>query len=154
MGKPTHNQIIQRANYGEHTHYCRTSIHSDPAKRLYDTYSLHRIADPIGNLGKWFAIAISDGTTDNVIYDSRIDAIRGQRNYEYFYTYIQIVPSSMNICDAEIFLSGVRKTYDARKNLIDKDHPKGGLEIIPRLTVEDQRAQMQGIKSNLINPEG
>lgn len=137
-----------------HTHYCRTLVHSDAAKRICDTYTLHRLADPIGNIGQWFAVAIADGTSDGVLYDSRIDAIRHQRHNEFYYVYVQIVPAQMSICDAEIFLAGVRKTYEARKKLMDRNHPQGGLEIIPRLTVEDQRAQNAGIGQNLILPEG
>jgi hypothetical protein len=136
----------------EHTHYCRTLRHSDAAKRIVETYNLHRLADPIGNTGHWFAVAIADGTTDNDLYDSRIDAIRHQHHNEHYYAYLQIVPSQMSICDAEIFLSGVRKTYDARKALVDRDHPKGGLDVIPRLTVEDQLAQNAGRPTNLIVP--
>jgi hypothetical protein len=136
-----------------HMHYCRTLDHSDAAKRIYDTYSLHRIADPIGNLGRWFAVAIADGTTDNVLYDSRRDAILHQHHNEFYYAYVQIVPSQMALCDAEIFLSGVRKTYEARKNLMDRDHRTGGLEIIPRLAIEDQRSQIAGKPTNLILPE-
>lgn len=135
-----------------HDSYCRTLEHSDAAKRISDTFSLHRIADPIGNVGKWFACAIQDGTTDNTLYDSRVDAIRHQHHNEWYYAYIQIVPSQMTVCAAEMFLSGVRKTYEARKGLMDRDSPNGGLEIIPRLTVEDQRAQNAGKPTNLIVP--
>lgn len=135
-----------------HDSYCRTLEHSDPAKRIFDTYSLHRLADPIGNLGRWFAVAIADGTTDNVLYDNRGDAVRGQRHNEFYYCYIQIVPSSMTVCAAEIFLSGVRKTYDARKALMDRNHRAGGLEIIPRLTIEDELNQQNGRTTNLIVP--
>lgn len=138
----------------EHTHYCRTLNHTDAAKRIYDAYSLHRLADPIGNLGQWFAVAIADGSTDGVLYDSRIDAITHQHHNETYYVYVQIVPSQMSICDAELFLTGVRKTYDARKAMIDRDRPSGGKVIIPRLTVEDQRAQIAGKWQNLILPKG
>lgn len=135
-----------------HTHYCRTLDHSDAAKRLVNTYQMHRMADPIGNIGRWFAIAIADGTSDNTLYDSRRDAITHQHHNEQYYAFAQIVPSDMNTCDAELYLSGVRKTYEARKNLMDREHPNGGLDIIPRLAVEDQRAQLRGVPTNLIIP--
>lgn len=135
-----------------HATYCRMLKHSDAAKRIRDTYIMHRLADPIGNIGRWFACAIQDGTTDNVLYDSRADAIRHQHHNEMYYAYVQIVPSQMSLCDAELFLSGVRKTYEARKNLIDRGAPNGGLEIIPRLAAEDQIAQINGRASNLIIP--
>lgn len=140
-----------------HQHYCRLARvfdleHTDAAKRIADTYMMHRMADPIGNIGKWFAVAIADGTTDNTLYDTRLDAITHQHHNEFYYAYVQVVPSQMTICDAEIFLSGIRKTYEARKNLIDRDHPQGGLEIIPRLAIEDQRSQNAGRPTNLVFP--
>jgi hypothetical protein len=116
---------------------------------------MHRLADPIGNLGRWFAIAIADGTSgdNNTLYDSRLDAITHQHHNETYYCYMQIVPSNMSVCDAEIYINGVRKTYQARKNLIDRDQKSGGREIITRLTAEDQIAQSRGYNStNLIVP--
>lgn len=135
-----------------HLPYCRTLHHTDAAKRIHDTYTLHRLADPIGNTGCWIACAIADGTSDNVVYDSKISAIRHQHHNEEYYAFIQIVPSNMEICDAEIYLAAVRKTYDARKSLMDRDHPKGGLEPIRRLSIEDQKNQMKGTPTNLIIP--
>lgn len=136
----------------QHSSFCATLEHSDAAKRIADTFALHRLADPIGNIGHWFACAIADGTTDNVLYDSKLDAIKHQRHNETYYAYVQIVPAQMGICEAELFLSGVRKTYKARKSLMDRDHPKGGLEPITRLSVEDQMAQVFGKPTNLIVP--
>lgn len=136
----------------QHSRYCRVLEHSDAAKRIWETYNLHRLADPIGNIGHWFACAIADGTTDNILYATKQDAIRHQHHNEEYYAYVQIVPTQMGICDAELFLSGVRKTYEARKSLMNRDHPKGGMEPISRLSVEDQLAQVFGKPTNLIVP--
>lgn len=108
---------------------------------------MHRLADPIGNIGRWFALAIADGTSGdhNTLYSSKEEAILYQHHNEQHYLYIQIVPSNMPVCDAEIYLAGVRKTYEARKNLEGRD-------IITRLTAEDQLAQSRGINTNLIIP--
>jgi hypothetical protein len=135
-----------------HQQYCRRLKHSDEAKRIAETYAMHKMADPEGNIGRWFAVAIADGRSDNTIYDNKQAAIKHQHHNEYYYAYIQISPGTMNICDAEMFLSGVRKTYDARKALMDRDHPKGGLEPITRLSAEDQIAQLRGVPTNLIVP--
>lgn len=121
--------------------------HSDEAKRLSDTYRLHRLADPIGSIGHWFAAALADGRSDNVLYDTRLDAVTHQRHNERYYTFIQIIPSDMNPCNAESHLIGVRKIYDAGFTLVDREHRAGGRSIIPRLTVEDQAAQMRSILS-------
>jgi len=139
----------------KHVQYCRTLIHSDEAKRLSDAYTMHRLADPIGNIGRWFAVAIADGTSgdNNTLYDNRLDAITHQHHNEMYYAYIQIVPSNMPVCDAEIYLAAVRNTYAARKSLIDRNHRNGGRDIITRLTVEDQIAQSLGVGStNLVIP--
>lgn len=138
-----------------HAQYCRTPLHSDAAKRISDVYTMHRLADPIGNIGHWFALAIADGTSgdDNTLYDSRGEAVKHQHHNEVYYLYIQIVPSNMPVCDAEILLNGVRKTYKARKHLLDRDNKAGGLDVITRLTAEDQIAQSNGYNStNLIVP--
>lgn len=136
----------------EHKPYCRTLDHSDAAKRIADTYAMHRLADPIASVGKWFAVALQDGTSDNTVYDTKQDAIRHQHHNEYYFTYIQIVPGTIGVCDAEFLLSGARKMSKARNALMDRDHPKGGMEPITRLTAEDQINQIGGRSSNLIIP--
>lgn len=131
--------------------------HSDAAKRLKDEYALHRLADPIGHIGRWFAVALQDGTSDHVLYDTRRDAVIHQHHNEMYYAYIQIVPSTMTMCDTEAFLAGVRKMYDKGIRLTDPDHRAGGREVITRATLEDQRSLMRTITrgtrpSNLIIP--
>ena len=121
--------------------------HSDEAKRLSDTYRLHRLADPIGSIGRWFAAALADGRSDNVLYDTRRDCVSHQRHNETFYCYVQIIPGDMNHCQAETFLLTHRKLYDAGIKLTDREHRSGGRMVIPRLTVEDQQAQMRSILS-------
>jgi hypothetical protein len=116
--------------------------HSDAAKRIVDWYSLHRIADPIGNLGRWFGCALADGSSDGVLYDTRQACIIHQKHNESYYGYIQIIPTTMTLCDAELWLSGNRKMYDAGIRLHDRDHRAGGLEVISRATFEDQIRQM------------
>jgi hypothetical protein len=121
--------------------------HSDASKRLSDTYRLHRLADPIGSVGQWFAAALSDGNSDRTLYQNRADCVRHQHHNELYYCYVQIIPGDMNHCQAESFLETHRKLYDAGIKLTDMDHRAGGLSVIPRLTVEDQMAQMRSILS-------
>lgn len=130
-----------------HAMGCRAMFreHSDAAKRMADTYNLHRTVDPYGVIGKWFAVALSDGTSDGTIYDSKRDCILHQHHNEYFYAYISIVPSSMSVCDAEIFLDINRKLYDKGIRLVDPDHKKGGRELIKRATREDHLALVSSI---------
>lgn len=120
--------------------------HSDAAKRVSDIYSLHRIADPYGNIGFWIACALADGSSDMVLYETKQKAIRHQHHNENFYTYIQIVPSNMTACEAEVMLKIARMLYDKGWRVTD------GLsrhDLIKRLGWEDQNAQSKGIVQNL-----
>lgn len=133
----------------------RKSAYGDAARRVADTYALHRLADPIGNIGQWFAVRLSDGTSDNTLYPSKKDCILHQHGEEQLYAYVQIVPATMTPEDAQIFLNTHRKLYDAGIRLVDPDHSAGGLDLITRVNREDQLANIKaalrmGKPSNLI----
>lgn len=134
-----------------HTTSCQlsgfTGDHTDAAKRIRDEYALHRIADPIGNIGKWFAVSLAEGKSDHTLYDSRRDAVTHMHHDEERFAYIQIVPSTMNYCEAEAFLNGARKMASAGIRLTDRDHRAGGREVIRRATNEDQNSLLRSILS-------
>lgn len=138
-----------------HSQWCPSKAfnHSDAAQRVSDTYNLHRIADPHGSIRKWYAAALSDGRSDNVLYESKRDAVRHQHHNEQWYAFIRIGPAQMTPCEAEVFLATARKIYDAGGRMPDPDHPHGGVDVIKRLNAEDQIAQSRGISTNLIIPE-
>lgn len=120
--------------------------HSDAAKRVADIYSLHRIADPYGNIGFWIACSLADGQSDMVLYETKRDAIRHQHHNENHYTYIQIVPSTMTPCEAEVMLKVARMAYDKGMRISD------GLsrhDLIKRLGWEDQLALSRGTVQNV-----
>jgi hypothetical protein len=122
--------------------------HSDAAKRIYDTYHLHRTADPFGARGKWFAAALNDGTTDGQLYDSKSDAIAHQHHDENYYTYIQITPANITVCSAEVMLTLARKLYD--KGLRMTEPAVARREPIKRVSTEDQLALvLRGIPTGL-----
>lgn len=129
---------------------------SDAAKRTADTYALHKIASP-DNVGKWFAAKLSDGTTDNELYDSKRDAVLHQHHDEDYYMFVQIVPGHMTEQDAQNYLNASRKMYDAGLRLADREHRNGGRDRIKRLSIEDERNSLRSIfgkgkPSNLIIP--
>jgi hypothetical protein len=121
--------------------------HTDAAKRVSDTFRLHRLADPIGNTGRWFAASLADGSSDGTLYDTRRDAVTHQHHNEQNYTFIQIIPADMNPCQAESHMGAIRKLHDAGISLVDRDHRAGGRSLIPRVAAEDQRAQVAAILS-------
>lgn len=126
--------------------------HEDAAKRLADTFNLHRVAAPYDSIGRWFAVTLHDGTGDGVLYDSKRDCVVHQGNNEDYYTFVKIVPSTMNACEAQVMLSIARRLYDNGMRMADPDDRHGGKDLIIRGSVEDQLALTRGIASNLIMP--
>lgn len=119
--------------------------YKDVARILKFEYSTHRVADPYGSVGKWFAIALQDGKTDHVLYDSKSDCIRHQAQMEYYYLYVRIAPHDMSIQDAETYVKLYRKMYRKGIRLTDPEDKSGGKELIYRSTIEDQVAQIRGM---------
>jgi hypothetical protein len=125
--------------------------HSDAAMRVYDTYHLHRTADLYGAIGKWFASALNDGTSDGILYDSKSQAISHQHHNEIYYTYIQVTYANMTVCSAEVMLSVARRLYDAGMRITDPDNARR--EPIKRTSIEDQNAfAYKGLVSGLKFP--
>jgi len=139
----------------DHTQHCPMANlgHSDAARRVSDTYNLHRIGGGYSAIRKWFAARLTDGTSDDVLYDTKQDATRHQKHNEQFYTFIMIGPASMTACDAEIMLRVSRTAYENGLRLADPTDGHGGKDLIKRSTVEDQLSLARGIASNLILPE-
>lgn len=137
-----------------HEPWCPLKVlgHTDAAKRMSDTYNLHRIGAGDDAIGKWFAAALHDGTTDDVLYDSKRDAVIHQHHDEQWYTYIKINPMSSNPCEMEVMLKTARSLYDKGLRMADPTDKRGGLDVIKRLSVEDQMAQARGRNTNLVMP--
>jgi hypothetical protein len=119
--------------------------HTDAAKRIADTYNLHRSIDPYGHIGKWFASALQDGKSDNVLYDSKPDAIDHQHHNENWYTFIQIVPATLTECGAEVMLKIARMAYNHGWRMTDGANH----ELIKRSSWEDQIALSRGLPRNV-----
>lgn len=138
----------------QHEAWCprKDKDHSDAAKRTSDTYNLHRIGDPYGSIHKWIAVSLSEGRSDDVLYGSKYDAVRHQHHNEKYYTFIKIVPTTMNPCEAEVVLKTARMLYDKGMRMADPDHRHGGPDLIKRLNVSDQLALARGAVQNIRFP--
>lgn len=138
----------------DHQPWCRMKAmgHTDAAQRLYDTYNLHRLA--IGNdaIGKWFTVAMADGRSDNVLYDTKRECVQHQHHNEQYYAFVKIIPPSMQLCEAEVMLTTARKLFEGGLRIADPDDKHGGKDVIKRLSVEDQLAQSRGLNTNLTMP--
>lgn len=126
--------------------------HSDAAKRIRDVYELHRLGAGNAAINKWIACKLEDGSSDNVLYDSKLDAVKHQHHNEQFYMFIKIPPSGMTVCEAEILLTTHRRMYEKGLRMTDPDHRHGGPDLIKRLTWSDQLAAMRGAVTGLILP--
>jgi len=135
-----------------HETYCRIKQHSDAAKRFCDTYNLHKIGAGNASLGKWIAVRLSDGTSDDTLYDDKLAAVTHQHHNEQFYAFVCIAPPSMKVCDAEVLIRTHRKMYDAGMRMTDPGHKRGGMDLITRLTQSDQLAMARGAVTGLIMP--
>lgn len=114
---------------------------SDAGKRAADEYATHRLADPIGSVGKWIAVRLDDGSSDHALYTSKLDAVRHQKNNEKYFAFIQIGPWQMNAEDASAFIALQRRIYDADMRMTDPDMFNGGRDVIRRIAREDQSNQ-------------
>lgn len=137
-----------------HSDWCPSKAlpHEDAAKRISDIYNLHRLGMGDASIGRWFAARLNDGTSDDTLYDSKRDAVRHQHHDEQFFTFIKIGPYAMTPCDAAVMLKTNRTLHDKGIRLADPDHKRGGLDLIKRVTIEDQLNQSRGRNTNLIMP--
>lgn len=118
--------------------------HSDAAKRFSDWYNLHRVA---GARSGWIAVALADGDTDGELYDTRAAAVSHKFPNERWFFYATLSQPSMTVCAAESVLRYKRIMNEMEGPHTDRDAPLGGLEVIPRLAVEDQEAQIAAIRT-------
>jgi hypothetical protein len=107
----------------------------DAAKRCADAITMHALA---GSAGKWAAIRLADGSSDNTAYDTRSDAILHQSSPEYS-TYVLIPPDGMEVREADVLLSFWRQVYDAGFRAVD---PRDDIPAMP-LRATEAREQIR-----------
>jgi hypothetical protein len=116
--------------------------HSDAAKRFADTYGLHKAA---GMARGWIAVRYADGSGGQDVYDTREAAVAGCWPWEDEFFYCSLAERSMTVCAAESVLRYKRIMAEIERP--DRDIRGGGLEVIPRLAIEDQEAQIRAVRT-------
>jgi hypothetical protein len=112
--------------------------HDDAEKRICDTVTLHWIAGGYDmTVGRWMAFALSDGTSDNVLYPSKAECVSHQKGVYENYLYMRLAPGGMHICEASAMLRMHRAARNRGFEL------SGERQIIPRLTSEDMNSQIR-----------
>jgi hypothetical protein len=131
--------------------WARDVDHSDAAKRIADIHNLHRTAGAglgLSQVGQVFAVQLSDGTSDGVLYPDIRTAIRFQRHNARWYAYLRVDRGAMTPCNAASLLKMHREADTAGLNFVGRhDEPQSAMEIIPRLTQEDHQAQMRALSA-------
>jgi hypothetical protein len=121
--------------------------HSDAAKRIADTVTLHWIAGGWENtINKWMAFDLGEGRSDDTLYNSKIEAVTHQKGSYQRYMYLCMAPNGMSICEAEVMLELHRKARERDIASPDIDHPTGGRDLIPRIGVQELNNQLRSIR--------
>jgi hypothetical protein len=144
-GKGTRLSVPVLVRHDAGCRYARPAVggHSDAAKRMSDHYNLHKTCGAI--TGHWLAFALADGAHDGTVYESKLEAVVHQHHGEWWCAFIRIGPSAMSVCEAESQL--VWQRQQAKLKLPDRDDSRGGLDVIRRLTVEDQARQTAALRA-------
>jgi hypothetical protein len=111
------------------------TITSDAARRLSDAVSLAALND---DAGKWMAFKLSDGSTNNGIYDSRASAV-AHTWWPELYCFIQVPPGGMQPREADAYLDYFRQLYDAGGRFHE---PTFAMPLMP-LTGADKQRQIR-----------
>lgn len=108
----------------------------DESRRMADIVELHRIA---GSAGRWCLIRLIDGSSDNVVYDTRTDVEIHKTHPAQIA--IQVPPSGMRAAEAEEVLHYHRDIYDQLgKSPLEQPN------LIQPLLHGDQRRQIQVLR--------
>lgn len=116
--------------------------HSDAGRRFAEVYNTHKAA---GTTWGWIAVAYADGRGGLTVYDTRAEAVADCWPYEDRFFYCSLAQPSMTVCAADSVLRYRRIMAELEKP--DRDVQSGGLEVIPRLAIEDQERQIRAVRT-------
>lgn len=96
------------------------------AQRMSDAVNIAITLGPDSAPGRYMAFSLADGSTDEVVYDTRTDAVRHTCNKPDAYCYVCLPPDGMSVRVCERFLAGHRTLY---RNGYRIPHPEDVMEI-------------------------
>lgn len=104
----------------------------DIGKRASDIINLHITALTWEEIQfKFVAIRLSDGGSDNVLYDSKRDAIRHQvHEQQCAYVALRNMPTGSNPRDMAIYLKFNRDAYLSGMRLVNPEDQFGGPDLM------------------------
>jgi hypothetical protein len=116
----------------------------DSAKRLSDIVNNICISQPIDVvIRSWIAISLADGSTDGVLYETRLSAVQHQyHETQCAYLSLKESPHGMPIQEAYVFLKFHRDAYKAGLRLTDPEKDNGGYDLRMPIAREDIQHQL------------
>lgn len=94
----------------------------DYVKRPYDVINTHVVGQGLdATMGKWVAIRLEDGYTDETLYDTKRDAVRTKAPFERLYCFLKIPPGGVTHGPLKTFIDFNRQLYEAGAQLSDPD---------------------------------
>lgn len=119
----------------------------DSAKRLSDIVNNICISQPLDVvIRSWIAISLADGSTDGVLYDTRLDAVSHQFfEQQCAYLCLKESPHGMPTQEAYVFLKFHRDAYKSGFRLTDPDKDNGGYDLRMPIAREDVMRQLNAL---------
>lgn len=107
------------------------------AKRFHEAIALHRLALSHDEIiaGRFMAVRLADGSTDNTAYESRYEAMKHQPNHHLCF-YPQIPPAVITVYVCDTLLWYARKAHDAGHRP-DLDAQRANLGLMIPNNIED-----------------
>lgn len=146
--------VTEEAPASRHDPNCGHALpdgsHSDAAKRIADWWNLHVTQGRALAYGHFIACSLADGSSDGVLYASRLAAVRHQHHNERNFMYLRILPHGMTVCDAESLLWTHRQGATTAIDAPDRDAPGGGMTLIRRISAEEDLRMRQALASRVL----
>lgn len=128
-----HKGRLRAARAGEHEDYCTHGLRvcrscavvEDSGKRMAELVNLRVSSTPWDTIVHgWMAFRLQDGGSDNIIYDSREEAVNHQKdNKVCFYLCMRNAMGGIKALDAQLLINMQRQIHDAGGALSEPEAP-------------------------------
>lgn len=128
-----HKGRLRAARAGEHEDYCthglrvcrQCAVVEDSGKRMAELVNLRVSSTPWDHIvNSWMAFRLLDGSSDNVLYDTREAAVKHQPNEDLcFYLCMRNAQGGVKPLDAQLLINMQRQIHDAGGRLTEPEAP-------------------------------
>lgn len=128
-----HKGRLRAARAGEHEDYCthglrvcrQCAVVEDSGRRMAELVNLRVSSTPWDHIvNSWMAFRMVDGSSDNVLYDTREDAVAHQPDDKRcFYLCMRNAQGGVKALDAQLLINMQRQILDAGGALSEPEAP-------------------------------